>query len=137
MILILVLPPPAISQCLPQNVPRGFELANYGRAWKAWSNRDRLIYLRGFVDGQNHTSMSLQNDLPADRRDRLVQQTFTFYKSDALVEVMTSLYSDPANTFITPAAMLYIARDKLAGKDIEALLRSARKSNCGAVETGR
>jgi hypothetical protein len=72
-----------------------------------------------------------------ERRERLRLKTFTFYKNSALLDVMTSLYSDPANTYIGYAYMIYIARDKLAGKDIEALLRNARRNGCGATETGR
>jgi hypothetical protein len=50
---------------------------------------------------------------------------------------MTSLYADPANTFIAHSSMIYIARDKLGGKDIETLLRKARQNDCGLTETGR
>jgi hypothetical protein len=112
-------------------------LVNYGRQWNAWSNRDRSIYLIGFVDGQSQTYISLEDDLPAERRERLRLQTFTFYNTSTLRDVMTSLYSDPANTYIAHGSMVYIARDKLGGKDIEVLLRTARQKDCGYTETGR
>jgi hypothetical protein len=41
---------------------------------------------------------------------------------------MTDLYRDPANTLIQFAAMIYIARDKLDGKDVEPALRAARQT---------
>jgi hypothetical protein len=123
--------------CMPGALPRGFELINYGRQWNAWTNRDRSIYLRGFIDGQSHTYTSLENDLPAERREHLRLKTFTFYQTSALLDVMTSLYTDPANTYIGHASMIYIARDKLAGKDIEVLLRNARQNDCGITEVGR
>jgi hypothetical protein len=123
--------------CMPGAGPRGFELINYGRQWNAWSNGSRSTYLGGFVDGQSQTYMSLEGDLPAERRERLRLQTFTFYNTSALVDVMTSLYSDPANTYIAYGSMIYIARDKLAGKNFEVLLRTARQKDCGYTETGR
>ncbi len=107
------------------------ELVNYGREWNAWSNVSRSIYLEGFVDGQSSTYIALYSDLPSERREPLRLQTFTFYKTDALRDVMTSLYSDPANIYIRYDSMVYIARDKLSGKDIEQTLRSAREKDRG------
>jgi hypothetical protein len=122
---------------MPGALPPGFELIYYGRQWNTWSNTDRSIYLIGFVDGQSRTYNSLLYDLPAERREPLRLKTFTFYRNGALLDVMTSLYSDPANTYIALGSMVYVARDKLAGKDIEVLLRNARRNDCGATEVGR
>jgi hypothetical protein len=127
----------AHSACMPGELPPGLELINYGHQWNMWSNRDRLVYLSGFVDGQNHTVTSLEDALPAESRERLVRNTFTLYRTNTLLDVMTSLYADPANTFITHASMIYMARDKLAGKDIEVSLRNARQNECGAIEIRR
>jgi len=103
------------------------DLFNFGRQWKAWSNESRLIYLEGFVDGQSNTYLALSGDLPKERRESLRLQVFTFYDADALRDVMSSLYADPANTFIRHDSMVYIARDKLSGKDIEQALLRARE----------
>jgi hypothetical protein len=81
--------------------------------------------------------MSLEDALPAESRERVVRKTFTFYGTNTLLDVITSLYADPANTFVTHAAMVYMARDKLAGKEIEASLRNARQNDCGAIEIRR
>jgi hypothetical protein len=118
--------------CTPRS---GYELVNYGREWNAWSNGSPSIYLEGFVDGQSHTYLLLQNDVPAERREPLRLQTFTFYDHTVIRDVMTSLYADPANTYVGFDRMVYIARDKLAGKDIEATLRDARQKGCGYTET--
>lgn len=111
--------------------PNGQELFNYGRQWNSWSNGSRSIYLEGFVDGQSNTYQLLVNDLPAVRREPLRLQTFTFYDRDVLRDVMTSLYSDPANTYIRYNSMVYIARDKLNGNDTEPRLKLARRLDCG------
>lgn len=109
------------------------ELFNYGRQWNGWSNVSRSVYLEGFVDGQSNTFLALTNDLPAARREPLRLKTFTFYEADALRDVITNLYKDPANTFIRHDSLLYIARDKLSGKDIEPALRLAREKDRGFV----
>jgi len=107
------------------------DLFSYGREWNVWSNGSRSIYLAGFVDGQSNTYLAVYNDLPPERREPLRLQTFMFYEPDAIRDVMTNLYSDPANTYIRYDSMVYIARDKLSGKDIEPLLRSAREKDRG------
>lgn len=109
------------------------ELFNYGRQWNTWSNLSRSVYLQGFVDGQSNTYRVLSNDLPAARREPLRLQTFTFYDADALRDVMTNLYSDPSNTYIRYDSMVYLARDKLSGKNIEPALRVAREKDRGFV----
>ena len=106
------------------------ELVNFGQIWKSWTDSVRSIYLEGFVDGQSHTYLLLQGDVPAARREPLRLMTFTFYGGAAIRDVMTSLYADPANTFVEFEDMVYIARDKLSGKDIEPALRDARRSSC-------
>jgi hypothetical protein len=110
------------------------ELYNFGRRWNMLSNLSRSIYLDGFIDGQSSTYSAVLSDLPPNRREPLRLQTFTFYESDALRDVMTSLYGDPANTYIRHDSMVYIARDKLSGKDVEPALRRARQEDLGYVK---
>ena len=115
------------------NISAQDELVNYGRDWKRWPNAARSIYLDGFIDGQSKTYFALRADLPPNRQEPLRNETFTFYGTDALRDVMTSFYSDPANTYISFGSMIYVARDKLSGKDVEPMLREARKSGRGYV----
>jgi hypothetical protein len=122
------------TSCTPGGMGNGYELLDQGRQWNSWSKLDRLIYLEGFVDGQSNTFLILSQDLPVDRQKPLTQRTFTFYKKAALADVMTSLYSDPANTYVALTSMVYIARDKLGGKDTGASLRDARQKDCSFVK---
>ena len=125
----------AQAGCIPGGMGVGFELFDAGQSWNSWSQRDRLIYLEGFVDGQSNTYRILSPDLPTDRQTALTQRTFTFYKKGPLADVMNSLYSDPANTYISPSSMVYVARDKLAGKQIGGLLRDARQKDCSFTKS--
>jgi len=99
---------------------------NYGRRWSSWSPLNRSIYLEGFRDGQSHAYFALVDDLPPGRREPLRLMTFTLYDADALGNVITSLYTDPANAYIQNDDMVYIARDKLSGIDVDPELRTAR-----------
>lgn len=120
--------------CTPQS---GQSLVNFGHEWTAWSDGERSIYLEGFIDGQGHTFFLFWNVVSPARRAALRLQSFTFYDRNAIRDVMSSLYSDPANTYITFDAMVYIARDKLSGKDIEMNLRHARQEECAFADTTR
>ena len=100
---------------------------NYGRRWSGWSPMDRSIYLEGFRDGQSHTySVAISNGLPTARREPMRLETYTMFDTDVLAGVMTRIYADPANSYIQNEDMVYIARDKLSGKDVDASLREAR-----------
>jgi hypothetical protein len=107
------------------------ERENYGREWAGLSRAVRETYVVGFIDGQSSTYLKAYNDLSADRRESLRRETFLFYDVEALVAVMTDLYRDPANTYIIYSAMIYIARNKLAGDDVESSLRYSRQNDCG------
>src|SRR5262245_38831718 len=104
-VVILLVSRNVAAQCTPGSLPAGFQLFNYGRTWNAWSKEVRSIFLRGFVEGQSKTYMTLEKDLPEERREPLKRQTFMFYDSNVLRNVMTSLYSDPANTYIAYGSM--------------------------------
>ncbi len=106
--------------------PPGCELINYGRQWKGWALDTRLVYLAGYVDGGADVSVALAKYLPPMQEANLRKELATIYDDDVLAAVMTSLYADPANTYITHGAMVYIARDKLNRKEITEALRDAR-----------
>jgi hypothetical protein len=100
---------------------------NFGGQWNSWSTNDRLVYLSGFMDGQSETYSTLLSDLPEGSRERLRKATFLFYDLDVIRDVITDVYRDPANTFIRFSSIVYVARDKLDGKDVESRLRYARQ----------
>ena len=50
--------------------------------------------------------------------------------NDVVRKVMTALYKDPANVFVMPTAMLYIAKAQLSGEDTAPMLRYSRQNDC-------
>ena len=106
-------------------------LVNYGQRWNGWSADRHWVYLEGFIDGQSGTFFRLSKEIPPERVQPLREESFVVYDVGVLADVITSLYADPANTYINFESMIYIARDKLSGKDIDIRLRRAREQDRG------
>jgi len=107
-----------------------FELYKYGTHWLQWDEHEREIYLLGLVDGGAVYADFMLRQPPSVRK-RVGETTAVMYGSDVLSPVMTSLYGDPANIYIRYNSMVFIARDKIAGKNIDGTLREARQRDCG------
>jgi hypothetical protein len=117
----------ASNPCQPSS---DFTPFKYGTRWLQWDEHERDIYLEGFVDGGSvYFEFMLRQ--PERVRKEVFSKTTVMYNSDVLSPVVTSLYKDPANVFIRYDSMVFIARDKIAGKDVEPLLRKARQTDCG------
>jgi hypothetical protein len=101
----------------------GFEPVDSGRLWKSWSAYERLVYLRGFHDGSFY---AIEHSAPP----QAIKEIALRYGFTQIRDVITSLYSDPANAYINLSAMVFIARDKLDGQNAEQLLTKARQDNC-------
>ena len=106
---------------------------DYGAQWKSWTEDSRAAWVIGFVAGQDSTFVVVRPDLPPKVREPLRLKTSTLYDENAVRDAITTLYDDPANTYIRCNVMIYIARDKLAGKDIGRILKTAREKDTGVV----
>jgi hypothetical protein len=110
---------------------------NYGRDWVELSAPTRSAYVNGVIDGVNLAFDESQREwLPASENhaqppspqvERVRKRIFTMFEPATLVPVMTDLYRDPANALLPFRSVLYLARDKLLGENIDAALISARK----------
>jgi hypothetical protein len=54
-----------------------------------------------------------------------------------LIDVITNLYKDPANSYVLFGDMVYIARDSLKGIDITDALLKARKHAIATYELNK
>ena len=119
---------------------------NYGKIWNSWSDYTRSIYIMGLKDGlQNQICFSFIYRLIIEEKDVFdkflkdseVVKTeearnktlwgFINFDDEAIRNVMTDLYKDPANTYISFYDMGGIAYRKLKGESIELLLRELRE----------
>ena len=118
--LLFLLALPALAQ------PTKQEPIDFRDVWSSWSPDMRHAFVDGFVEGGSRAYLECFNHLSEVARQTVAKHTFVKYHSDILSDVVTNLYKDPANSFVTYGAMILIARDKLDGLDIEPELRYAR-----------
>ena len=92
---------------------------NWGKLWNGWDNKERDIYLLGYTDGLDWGGMIGSNSLTVTTLD---------FEPEAIIPVMTDLYNDPSDTFISLQAMTVIACAKLRGYSfVGELIESAKK----------
>lgn len=109
---------------------------NYAEQWRSWDVVSREAYINGVVDGISKAFIVtlatvspdkfLKKPEPAEVK-KVSDKLFVRYTRDQIGDVITDLYKDPANGFITTIDMLLLARDKIEGKDISRGLMEARK----------
>jgi hypothetical protein len=104
----------------------------WGQYWSTLPSSSRVIWLEGFVAGQAYSFQTWDGEtqLPRVKREELRRKLFPIYDSDVLEPVITALYRDPSNVFITPKGMLYIAKAQLNGEDTRLRLMDARRTDC-------
>ena len=110
---------------------------NYGKYWSQLPPVARSAYVDGIVDGGGHAYFEAASEwlLPGETTKKpepekvakVRKKIFIMVDRDAIISVLTDLYKDPESTFIDSKDMLYIARDKLLGENIDDRLMSARK----------
>lgn len=122
------------------------EPVNYGKMWNSWSDYMRNIYIMGLKDGiQKQITLPFIAQLKIEEtdvfdkylKDSEVVKTeekgnrilwdFIMFDDEAIRNVMTDLYKDPANAYISIFYMSYLAYRKLKGDSIDVLLREARE----------
>ena len=109
---------------------------NYAELWRSWSIVAREAYISGVTDGIAEAyfvtmgtvapEKIFKTPVPADVKE-VRDKLFVRYTRDQIRDVITDLYKDPANSFITTLDMFFLARDKIEGKDIGKGLMEARK----------
>ncbi|MBI4455432.1 MAG: hypothetical protein HY644_05980 [Acidobacteria bacterium] len=116
---------------------------NYAELWRSWNPITREAYITGAVDGIAEAYFTTISAVAPDKitRDPLppevrkaTDKLFVRYAREQIGSVMTDLYKDPANAFVSTLNMFFLARDKIEGKDIAKGLMEARKS---ALDTHR
>lgn len=116
---------------------------NYAELWRTWNPVTREAYITGAVDGIAEAYITTMSAVASDKftRDppppevrKASDKLFVRYTREQVGVVMTDLYKDPANAFISTLNMFFLSRDKIEGKDISKGIMEARKS---AIDTHR
>jgi len=114
------------------------DMQDYGKIWKAWGKGRQRAYIWGFIDGGGYAMRTVLDEIFAsDKRGSKVPKPFyenirvktaTLYDESKIIDIITSLYKDPANSHIWFQDVVYIARDSLSGKDVTSAILEARRS---------
>jgi hypothetical protein len=123
------------------------DIQDYGKIWTAWGKNGQTAYIWGFIDGGGYAMQTVMSEIIAsDKRSGKVPETFyenirvktaTLYDENKIIDIITNLYKDPANSNILFQDMVYIARDSLSGKDVTSAILEARKSAITNYELNR
>jgi len=109
---------------------------NYSELWRSWNIVTREAYISGVVDGIAKAYFVTMTVVAPDKFSKTPQPTevkkttdklFVRYTRDQIRDVITDLYKDPSNAFISTLDIFFLARDKIEGKDIVKGLMEARK----------
>lgn len=114
------------------------DMQDYGKIWATWGKEGKTAYIWGFNHGKSHALIIVGNEIfLSDKRGDKVPETFyehirvqtmTLYDTNKIIDVITNLYKDPANSYIGFNNMFYIAQDSLSGKDVSKDILEARKA---------
>ena len=119
---------------------------NYGKIWNSWSDYTRSIYIMGLKDGlQRHITFSFLKRLMMEEKDifdKYLKESevvkmeemsngllwdFILSEDEVIRNVVTDLYKDLANIYLSFYDICGIAHKKLKGESIESLLRELRE----------
>jgi len=143
---------------LPTSLSASGEPYNYRETWNSWTDYQRYVYLWGFSDARKQIWVDISGIIKEFREDKTLSlyelkslidltnkiaiietnASITDYEEiniglqpvdlKVIRDIMNDLYKEPANSYISFQTMIFIAKDKLAGKPIENKLIEERKS---------
>jgi len=109
---------------------------NHAGLWRSWDIVAREAYICGVVDGIAEAYIvtlttvvpnSFSKSPVSPEVKKAWEKLSVRYTRDQIRDVITDLYKDPANAFISTLDMFFLARDKIEGKDIAKGIMDARK----------
>ena len=123
------------------------DMQDYGKIWMAWGNSKQTAYIWEFIDGGSYAMQNVMSEIiVSDERGGKILQSFyeniriktaTLYNENEIIDVITNLYKDPANSYIWFQDMVYITRDSLSGKDVTKAILEARKAAIAGYELNK
>lgn len=132
---------------LTSNPVYSTDMQDYGKIWTTWGKDGQTAYIWRFIDGGGYALQTVMSEIIAsDEKGGKVPKSFyenvrlktvTLYDENKIIDVITNLYKDPANSYIWFNDMVYIARDSLSGKDVSKAILEARKAAIANYELNK
>jgi hypothetical protein len=107
-----------------------------GSYWQSLSPHEREVFVMSFKAGLNEGHVRTMlflidhdylKQLSKEAKKKLREEVTLNGSRGALSDAISALYQDPSNTYVMNSDAVIIASERLAGKDVEAELRRARK----------
>lgn len=118
--------------CMVSVVAAG-EAFDYAARWKAWDASSRAAYVAGVTEAIPIAFFTTKGSLTkklSPKEELQILDTLKFaspIEKKKIIEVMTDIYQNPANSYIETAKIFIFAQDKIEGKDISKALEDARE----------
>lgn len=112
------------------------EMFDFGKDWQSLSKNEKQSYMMGFKNGTTQTISMITDEIATtqSRGNKIPKSLITKIRqirisndNAKIIEVISNLYNDPANSYIWYADMVLIANDSINGKDVKQSLLKARK----------
>jgi len=106
------------------------EHPTYREIWNniVMSDMYKILFVKGIAGGFELSAI-IAGHCNTELLDEFVDwNNFIVENGKTIIKVMDSLYKDPANTYIDPALICFVACRKLKGEDTEQLLKDLRKN---------
>jgi hypothetical protein len=106
---------------------------DYATRWKAWDVYTRTAYVAGVTEAISIAFFTTAGNLtkePSPQEKLRIMDILKFgsaIERKKIIEVMTDIYQDPANSYIETVKIFILAQDKIEGKDISKSLEDARR----------
>lgn len=106
---------------------------DYAARWKAWDVYTRTAYVAGVTEAISVAFFTTKGNLtkkPSLQEEFRIMDILKFgsaIEKKKVIEVMTDIYQDPANSYIDTVKIFVLAHDKIEGKDISKSLEDARR----------
>jgi hypothetical protein len=107
---------------------------DYAARWRAWDANSRAAYVSGVLDGigaASITAFQMLKNQPSLDEQLQIWKALEFgsgIESKKIVEVISSIYQDPANSYITTENLVVLAQRKIQGENISKSLEDKRKA---------
>ena len=109
------------------------ELYDYATRWRAWDVYTRTAYVIGVTEGISTAFFTTKGNLtkkPSPKEELLIMDILKFgsaIERKKIIEVITDIYQDPANSYIETTKIFILAQETIEGKDISKSLEDARR----------
>lgn len=115
------------------NIAVADEPFDYASRWNAWDVYTKTAYVIGVKEGISTAFFTFTGNLTkktSPKEELLIMNILNLgsvIERKKIIEVMTDIYKDPANSYIETTQIFLFAQEKIKGQDISKSLENKRR----------